>query len=106
MFAVPGRPLHTDLDAIAQTHTLPTLNRARPARPPLVSSVSRDSVTIRVDTDNKRVPSVKKHTHATPQVYLRRFAVDGVLMAQPPGMDSLPLGTTEVGVRKRSLQSG
>jgi hypothetical protein len=39
---------------------------------------------------------VKRHTHATPQVYLRRFAVGGGLMTERAPE---PLGTPVVGVR-------
>jgi hypothetical protein len=46
-------------------------------------------------------PKVKSHTHATPQVYLRRFAVDGLLIGQSTGQVPRQLGTPVVGVRKR-----
>jgi hypothetical protein len=44
---------------------------------------------------------LKSHTHATPQVYLRRFALDGELMTERPGGEAKPLGTPVVGVRRK-----
>jgi Protein of unknown function (DUF4238) len=44
---------------------------------------------------------VKDHTDATPQVYLRRFAVDGAVMSQRTGGSPTLLGTPVVGVRRR-----
>ena len=44
------------------------------------------------------MPSVKKNTHHTPQMYLRRFAVDGLLMTQRTGHAAKPVGTPVVGV--------
>lgn len=44
---------------------------------------------------------VKAHTHVIPRVYLRRFAVDGELIACRPGGQPELLGVPVVGVRKR-----
>lgn len=44
---------------------------------------------------------VKKHTHVAPRVYLRRFATDGLLIAQRTGCKPEPIGVPEVAVRKR-----
>jgi len=44
---------------------------------------------------------VKKHTHVTPRVYLRRFATDGLLIAERTGCEPEPIGVPEVAVRKR-----
>lgn len=44
---------------------------------------------------------VKKHTHVTPRVYLRRFATDGLLIAERTGREPKPIGVPEVAVRKR-----
>jgi hypothetical protein len=44
---------------------------------------------------------VKKHTHVTPRVYLRRFAADGLLVAERTGCKAEPIGVPEVAVRKR-----
>jgi hypothetical protein len=44
---------------------------------------------------------VKKHTHVTPRVYLRRFAADGLLIAERTGCEPEPIGVPEVAVRKR-----
>lgn len=46
---------------------------------------------------------IKKHTHHTPRVYLRRFATsDDMLMAERPGRQAAkPIPVPEVGVRKR-----
>ena len=44
---------------------------------------------------------VKKHTHVTPRVYLRRFAADGLLIAERTGREPEPIGVPEVAVRKR-----
>jgi hypothetical protein len=44
---------------------------------------------------------VKKHTHVIPRVYLRRFAVGGLLIAERIGCEPKPIGVPEVGVRKR-----
>ena len=44
---------------------------------------------------------VKKHVHVTPRVYLRRFAVDGLLRAERPGHEAMDIGVPEVAVRKR-----
>ena len=43
----------------------------------------------------------KKHTHVTPRVYLRRFAADGLLIAERTGCEPEPIGVPEVAVRKR-----
>jgi hypothetical protein len=44
---------------------------------------------------------VKKHTHVTPRVYLRRFATHGLLIAERTGCEPEPIGVPEVAVRKR-----
>ena len=44
---------------------------------------------------------VKKHTHVTARVYLRRFAADGLLVAERTGCEPEPIGVPEVAVRKR-----
>jgi hypothetical protein len=44
---------------------------------------------------------VKKDTHVTPRVYLRRFATDGLLIAQRTGCEPKPIGVPEVAVRMR-----
>lgn len=44
---------------------------------------------------------IKKHTHVIPRVYLRRFAADGLLIAERVGCEPKPIGVPEVGVRKR-----
>jgi hypothetical protein len=44
---------------------------------------------------------VKKHTHVTPRVYLRRFAADGLLIAERTGREPEAIGVPEVAVRKR-----
>jgi uncharacterized protein DUF4238 len=44
---------------------------------------------------------VKKHTHVTPRVYLRRFAANGLLIAELTGCEPIPIGVPEVAVRKR-----
>ena len=42
---------------------------------------------------------VKRHTHATPQMYLRRFALNGELVGQVAGQEPKLLGTRVVGVK-------
>ena len=44
---------------------------------------------------------VKKHLHVTPRVYLGRFAVNGLLIAERPGHAAEEIGVPEVAVRKR-----
>ena len=44
---------------------------------------------------------VKNHTHVTPRAYLRRFATDGLLIAERTGCEPEPIGVPEVAVRKR-----
>jgi hypothetical protein len=57
---------------------------------------------VRLPADTRHVAEkVKKHSHVTPRVYLKRFAADGLLMAERPGNEAQPIGVPEIAVRKR-----